>query len=91
MAFNIREIFTVLDAHHVDYVVVHHSKEELNVAINDAPSLEFDFARAEHEQLRAWIATSTDDKIAFFEEMVELAYQSGALAPDRLALRNSRT
>jgi hypothetical protein len=59
------------------------------MTINSEASLEFDFARAEREQLQAWIAASTDEKIAFFEEMVELAYQSGALTPDRLKLRNS--
>lgn len=52
------------------------------------PSLAHSFADAERAQLRAWMRLSTADKIAFFEEMVDLAWRSGALAPDRLALRD---
>ena len=37
----------------------------------------------------AWVNLSADAKIDFFEEMVELAYMSGALAPERLALRDA--
>lgn len=51
-------------------------------------SLEFSFEDAEREQLRAWMALDTGAKIDFFEEMIELAYQSGALSPERLALRD---
>lgn len=36
----------------------------------------------------AWARLSADVKIDFFEEMVALAYRSGALAPERLALRD---
>ena len=54
-------------------------------------SLEFSFADAERAQLMAWVRLSAAAKIDFFEEMVELAWQSGALAPERLALRDSRT
>lgn len=46
------------------------------------------FEDAERAQLLAWSRLSTAIKIEFFEEMVELAYRSGALAPDRLALRD---
>lgn len=46
------------------------------------------FQQAERTQLLAWIRLGTTAKIAFFEEMVELAYLSGALAPERLALRD---
>ena len=60
------------------------------MSTNDEKSFAFDFARAEREQLKAWTQASTDDKIAFFEEMVELAHQCGALQPDRLELRKSR-
>ncbi|MEN1928440.1 hypothetical protein WCE37_05475 [Luteimonas sp. MJ250] len=34
---------------------------------------------------------SAGAKIDFFEEMVELAWRSGALAPERLALRDGQT
>lgn len=46
------------------------------------------FRQAELENLRAWVKLSTAEKVDFFEEMVELAYQSGALRPDRLKLRD---
>lgn len=46
------------------------------------------FADAERAQLMAWVRLSASDKIDFFEEMIALAYSSGALAPDRLALRD---
>lgn len=45
------------------------------------------FAEAEVANLRAWIQLSGAQKVDFFEEMIELAYKSGALRPDRLALR----
>lgn len=50
--------------------------------------LEFSFEDAERAQLMAWAKLSAEAKIDFFEEMVELAYRSGALAPERLALRD---
>lgn len=46
------------------------------------------FEDAERAQLRAWDGLSTAAKIDFFEEMIELAYRSGALSPERLALRD---
>jgi hypothetical protein len=46
------------------------------------------FAHAEREQLRDWVRLSASAKVDFFEEMIELAYRSGALAPERLALRD---
>ena len=48
----------------------------------------FTFEDAERAQLMAWVKLSAGAKIDFFEEMVELAYLSGALAPERLALRD---
>ena len=48
----------------------------------------FTFADTEREQLRGWVRLSADAKIDFFEEMIELAYQSGALTAERLALRD---
>ena len=45
------------------------------------------FREAELANLRAWMALSGGHKIDFFEEMVELAWHSGALRPERLALR----
>lgn len=48
----------------------------------------YDFAAAERDQLASWCGLSTRQKIEFFEEMVELAWLSGALAPERLALRD---
>jgi len=47
------------------------------------------FRAAEIENLRAWARLSGGQKIDFFEEMIELAYQSGALRADRLALRDA--
>ena len=46
------------------------------------------FEDTERVQLQAWIGLSTAAKVDFFEEMVELAYRSGALSPERLALRD---
>jgi len=46
------------------------------------------FRDAERVNLRAWIKLSGGQKVDFFEEMIELAYHSGALRPDRLALRD---
>lgn len=46
------------------------------------------FAEAETANLHAWIRLSGGQKVDFFEEMVELAHASGALRPDRLALRD---
>ena len=48
----------------------------------------FTFADAERAQLYDGVRLSTSAKIDFFEEMIELAYQSGALSPERLALRD---
>ncbi|MDI1253198.1 hypothetical protein [Thermomonas sp.] len=56
--------------------------------MNDGTPLDFSFEDAERVQLRAWSLLSADVKIDFFEEMVELAWLSSALAPDRLALRD---
>lgn len=46
------------------------------------------FAEAEAANLRAWTRLSGGQKVDFFEEMVELARASGALRPERLALRD---
>lgn len=46
------------------------------------------FREAELTNLRAWMKLSGGQKVDFFEEMIELAYQSGALRPERLALRD---
>ena len=48
----------------------------------------FTFEDAERIQLSTWAGLSTAAKVDFFEEMIELAYRSGALAPERLALRD---
>lgn len=48
----------------------------------------FSFEDVERAQLLAWVKLSTRAKIDFFEEMIELAYLSGALSPERLALRD---
>lgn len=48
----------------------------------------YSYADAERDQLLAWVHLDTAAKIAFFEEMLELAWRSGALAPERLALRD---
>ena len=64
--------------------------ETYEMSSTNQESLAFDFARAEREQLRAWLRTSTEDRVSFFEEMIELAYQNGALAPERLEMRNTR-
>lgn len=58
--------------------------------MNPPEPLEFTFEDAERAQLMAWVALSTGAKIDFFEEMVELGYRSGALTPERLALRDKR-
>ena len=50
--------------------------------------LAFTFEDAERAQLMAWASLSTDAKIDFSEEMIELAWLGGALAPERLALRD---
>jgi len=47
------------------------------------------YRAAEIENLRAWARLSGGQKIDFFEEMIELAYHSGALRADRLALRDA--
>lgn len=49
---------------------------------------EFTFADAERAQLRAWVGLSASAKVDFFEELIELAYRSGALRADRPALRD---
>lgn len=46
------------------------------------------FEDVERAQLLAWAGLSASAKIDFFEEMVELAYLSGALTSERLALRD---
>ncbi len=46
------------------------------------------FEALERAQLRAWAALSPGLKLDFFEEMVALAWRSGALTPARLALRD---
>ena len=46
------------------------------------------FEEVDRTQLLGWIGLSTAEKVDFFEEMVELAYRSGALSPERLALRD---
>jgi len=51
-------------------------------------ALRFTFEDAEREQLRAWVRLPASAKIDFFEEMIELAYRSGALTPQRLTLRD---
>ncbi len=56
--------------------------------MNDGTPLDFSFEDAERAQLRAWSLLDADVKIDFFEEMVELAWLSGALTADRLALRD---
>lgn len=48
----------------------------------------FGFEDAERAQLATWMRVDAGVKIDFFEEMVALAYRSGALAPKRLALRD---
>ncbi|MEO9198930.1 MAG: hypothetical protein ABI206_09280 [Antricoccus sp.] len=50
---------------------------------------EFTFVDAERAQLCAWVSLSASAKVDFFEEMIELAYRSGALRADRLALRDA--
>ncbi|TKS53033.1 hypothetical protein E4582_12585 [Luteimonas yindakuii] len=47
-----------------------------------------DHAALERLQLLQWAALDASAKIDFFEEMVELAYLGGALAPERLAMRD---
>jgi hypothetical protein len=59
--------------------------------VTAANPLDFSFEDAERAQLQAWTRLSDDAKIDFFEEMVELAWLSGALSPDRLALRDMPT
>lgn len=56
--------------------------------MNDGTPLDFTFEDAELAQLRMWARLSDDVKIDFFEEMVSLAWSSGALTPERLALRD---
>lgn len=50
----------------------------------------FSFEEAERARLLAWVGLSADAKIDFSEEIIELAYDSGALSPERLALRDDR-
>ena len=47
-----------------------------------------DHEALERLQLLQWAALDASAKIDFFEEMVELAYPGGALAPERLAMRD---
>lgn len=51
----------------------------------------YGYADAERDHLLTWARLDTAAKIAFFEEMVELAWRSGALAPERLALRDRQS
>ncbi|PZQ11211.1 MAG: hypothetical protein DI564_15015 [Rhodanobacter denitrificans] len=51
----------------------------------------FSFEDVERAQQRAWVKLSTRAKIDFFEEMIELAYLSGALSPERLGLRDAES
>jgi len=53
--------------------------------------LSFSFEDAERTQLMDWVQLSADMKIDFFEEMLEIAYLSGALTPQKLALREGTT
>ena len=46
------------------------------------------FEDTERAHLRRWVGLSTAAKVDFFEEMIELAHRSGALSPERLALRD---
>lgn len=46
------------------------------------------FEEAEIANLRVWMTLSGGQKVDFFEEMIELAYHSGALTPERLAMRD---
>ncbi|MGB8378245.1 MAG: hypothetical protein WCE70_07260 [Rhodanobacteraceae bacterium] len=46
------------------------------------------FREAEVANLRAWMKLSGGQKVDFFEEMIELAYRSGALRPGRLGMRD---
>ena len=61
-------------------VVVHMTERANNPA-------GFTSKRLSGAQLLAWIGLSTVAKVDFFEEMFEFAYRSGALSPERLALR----
>src|SRR5690606_7887149 len=45
-----------------------------------------DFAALERLQLKQWVALSTAAKVDFYEEMIQLAYSSGALRPEGLGL-----
>jgi hypothetical protein len=56
--------------------------------MNPVDPLSFGFEDAERAHLMAWARLSPGARIDFFEEMVEIAYWSGALAPERLALRD---
>ncbi len=49
----------------------------------------FTFEDAERAQLLDGLRLSTAARVDFFEEMIELAYRSGALTPERLALRDA--
>jgi hypothetical protein len=49
----------------------------------------FTFEDAERAQLLDGLRLSTAARVDFFEEMIELAYHSGALTPQRLALRDA--
>lgn len=59
-----------------------------NPMANRDPTAEI-FAQAELDNLRRQIRLGGAEKIGFFEEMIDLAYESGALRPERLALRDS--
>jgi hypothetical protein len=53
---------------------------------NPQPDIGFD--ALEEAQLRLWMQLDTATKVDFFEEMVAIAYQAGALTVERLALRD---
>lgn len=59
--------------------------------MNPDNPLDFRFEDTERAQLQAWARLSNAAKIDFFEQMVELAWLSGALSPARLALRDLPT
>ena len=49
------------------------------------------YEETEMANLRVWMTLSGGQKVDFFEEMIELAYYSGALTPERLAMRDRCT
>lgn len=96
MYFNVLQIFAALKHAQIGYVVVgglavadsRCRARLVPMATNTDSAKDFTFADAERAQLRDWVGLGTNAKIDFFEEMIELAHRSGALAPERLALRD---